>query len=105
MLNFSGEWWYHSLRAVPSGVEDEFIRTTIAVMSAGCSTDLERVMSEASENAPLFVEAFYDACEALESRYPEMTMPGVEQIETNCQVIDLKKNEIHISFVLRRPLI
>ncbi len=37
-------------------------------------------MGEAAENAPLLIEAFYDACEALEGRYPEMVMPGVERI-------------------------
>lgn len=109
MLKFSGEWRYDSPGAVPSGVDDEFrlLIEKICVQgprklilehfkrhfasAAGvehhdssdvgwASTDLERVMSEAAENAPLFIEAFYDACEALESRYPEMTMPGVERI-------------------------
>ena len=109
MLNFSGEWRYESPGALPSGVDDEFrlLIEKICVQgprklilehfkrhfasAAGvqhydssdvdwASTDLERMMSEAAENAPLFVEAFYGACEALESRYPEMTMPGVERI-------------------------
>ena len=44
------------------------------------STDLDSVMSEASENAPLFIEAFYNACEELERRHPEMEMPGVGRI-------------------------
>lgn len=108
-MKFSGEWRYDSPGAVPSGVDDEFrlLIEKICVQgprklvlehfkrhfasAAGvqhhdssdvgwASTDLERVMSEAAENAPLFIEAFYDACEALESRCPEMAMPGVERI-------------------------
>ena len=44
------------------------------------STDLYNVMTEASENAPLFIEAFYNACEELDRRHPEMEMPGVGRI-------------------------
>ena len=109
MLEFSGKWRYDSPGAVPSGVEDEFRQLIERICVQGpkklllehfkrhfasavgvqhydsssvgwASTDLERVMSEAAENAPLFLEAFYDACEALESRYPEMALPGVERI-------------------------
>ncbi len=109
MLEFSGEWRYDSPGAMPSGVKDEFhiliekicaqgsrkqilehfkryFASAAGVQHSDSSnvgwalTDLERVMSEAAENAPLFVEAFFDACEALESRYPEMAMPGVERV-------------------------
>ena len=44
------------------------------------STDLDSLMSAAAENAPLFIEAFHDACENLKSKYPEMEMPGVKRI-------------------------
>ena len=44
------------------------------------STDLYNVMTEASENAPMFIEAFYNACEELDRRNPEMEMPGVGRI-------------------------
>jgi hypothetical protein len=44
------------------------------------STDLDRVMCEASANAPLFIEAFYTACEELQARWPEMTLPEVSRI-------------------------
>ena len=109
MLEFSGEWRYDSPGAMPSGVKDEFRQLIDKICVQGprkqilehfkrhfasaagvqhhdsssvdwASTDLERVMSEASENAPLFLEAFYDACEALKSRCPGMAMPGVERI-------------------------
>ena len=44
------------------------------------STDLDNMMTEASENAPMFIEAFYNACEELDRRHPEMEMPGVVRI-------------------------
>ena len=37
-------------------------------------------MTEASKNAPLFIEAFYNACEELVRWYPQMEMPGVGRI-------------------------
>ncbi len=44
------------------------------------STDLDRIMDTASENAPMFIEAFCNACEELERDRPEMEMPGVGRI-------------------------
>lgn len=44
------------------------------------SSDLNDVMFKAASNAPLFIEAFYNACDELQRRYPEMAMPGVERI-------------------------
>ena len=43
-------------------------------------TDLAWAMSTARENAPLFIEAFHDACEELETSDPEMDLPGVGRI-------------------------
>ena len=109
MLEFSGEWRYDSPGGVVPEVEHKFrnliervcvqgeqkpmyehfkryFATAAGVQhfdsssSSWASTDLDRVMSQAAENAPLFIEAFYDACEALEIRYPEMQLPGVERI-------------------------
>ena len=37
-------------------------------------------MSAAANNAPLFIEAFHKACEALRSRYPQTVVPGVGRI-------------------------
>ena len=44
------------------------------------STDLDSLMSGAAANAPLFIEAFYEACEEFERLHPEMEMPGVGRI-------------------------
>ncbi len=42
-------------------------------------TDLDRDMGQAAENAPLFIEAFYDACEALRSS-GDFAVPDVARI-------------------------
>ena len=47
---------------------------------AWASTDLDNYMDAAAQNAPLFIEAFHDACETLARDYPEVTTPGVERI-------------------------
>lgn len=44
------------------------------------STDLDSLMRTAADNAPLFIEAFYDGCEAFGRLHPEMEMPGVGRI-------------------------
>jgi hypothetical protein len=44
------------------------------------ATDLERVMDEAAANAPLFIEAFYDACQNLGHHNPEMVVPDAARI-------------------------
>jgi hypothetical protein len=43
-------------------------------------SDLDRYMSHAAENAPLFIEAFYDACESLRTRHPDVAVPDVTRI-------------------------
>jgi len=42
-------------------------------------SDLDRLMSQAAENAPLFIEAFYDGCESLRSE-ADLTVPEVGRI-------------------------
>ena len=109
MLEFDGEWRYDSPGAVAPEVESTFRQLIERVCGQGqrheilehfksyfalaegvahyrssdegwASTDLDRVMSGAAANAPLFIEAFYDACEDLQARYQEMVMPGVARI-------------------------
>ncbi len=43
-------------------------------------SDLHDLMSGAAENAPLFVEAFYEACVALRARHPQFAVPDVNRI-------------------------
>ncbi len=42
-------------------------------------SDLDRLMSQAAENAPLFIEAFYDGCEALNGE-TDITVPDAGRI-------------------------
>ena len=109
MLEFEGKWRFESPGPVEREVESAFRQLIDRICGQGwrkgilehfkshfasaagvphytssdegwASTDLDRVMSEASENAPSFIEAFYNACNELERRHPEMELPGVGRI-------------------------
>jgi hypothetical protein len=43
-------------------------------------SDLDSYMSDAAANAPLFIEAFYDACETLHHTRPDYAVPDVALI-------------------------
>lgn len=109
MLRFNGAWRFDSPGAISNGVVNAFFdligriaaqgdRQTIlehfkgyfanasgsaASWSSSASwaeTDLQRYMSDAAENAPLFIESFYDACEALRDNHPEFAAPDVSRM-------------------------
>jgi hypothetical protein len=109
MLKFNGTWRFDSPGKIPYGVINQFSiligkiaaqtdRQTILehfkhyfAGAAGTTsswsssvswaeTDLDGSMRQAAVNAPLFVEAFYDACEALRKTYPEVTIPDLVRI-------------------------
>jgi hypothetical protein len=42
--------------------------------------DLDSYARNASANAPLFIEGFYEACEAARERWPEIAVPDVRRI-------------------------
>jgi len=44
------------------------------------SSDLDRMMGGAAENAPLFIEAFYNACEELRSQRSDIALPDTGRI-------------------------
>lgn len=44
------------------------------------SSDLDTKMDEASGNTPLFIEAFYDACEELRMQRPDITLPEIGRL-------------------------
>jgi hypothetical protein len=108
MLNFNGAWRFDTPGAVPTALVTAFAdligkiatqgdRQTILehfksyfAAAAGTTTswssseswaesDLENYMSQAAENAPLFIEAFYDGCETLRKRHPEFAVPDVNR--------------------------
>lgn len=109
MLNFNGEWRFDSPGALPDGVAgavDDLIGKIVAqgnrrgllehfksyfAGAAGvphypssseswAESDLKKLMRLASENAPLFLEAFYDACESLRHGEPRIAFPSWDRI-------------------------
>ena len=109
MLEFEGKWRYETPGPVEGEVDSAFRQMIDTICGQGnrkgilehfkshfataagvphypssneswASTDLDSVMTEASKNAPLFIEAFYKACDELERSYPKMELPGVERI-------------------------
>ncbi len=47
-------------------------------------SDLEEYMGQAARNAPLFIEAFFDACKALQAGKEDYCAPDAELINTVC---------------------
>jgi hypothetical protein len=43
-------------------------------------SDLDSAMRNASDNGPLFIEAFYDGCDTLRARHPEFALPDLARI-------------------------
>jgi len=107
MLEFSGDWRFDSPGPIPDGVLEDFTTLIGRVTTQGdhqevferfksyfaaaagttaswssstswAQSDLHTLMSEASSNAPLFIEAFYEACEAL--RRDGTAVPDVKLI-------------------------
>jgi hypothetical protein len=106
MLQFNSDWRFDSPGAIPPETyrglyelirplinrdnarmvyehfKDYFAAATGTTASSSSSTswaetDMNSYMSDAKENAPLFIEAFYDACESLPDPTPK---PGVQRI-------------------------
>jgi hypothetical protein len=106
MLKFNAAWRFDSPGEIASGVIVSFFDLICKIANQGdrktnlehfkryfayaagftsCSssglswaeTDLRDYMRKAAENAPLFIEAFYDACEALTKNHPEFGTPDV----------------------------
>jgi hypothetical protein len=109
MLKFNSAWRFDTPGRIADGVSDEFFRLIGKVASQGsrksvlehfkdffagvagttstyssseswAETDLLVYMSSAAENAPLFIEAFYDGCEALRHAHPDWAVPDTMMI-------------------------
>lgn len=109
MLKFNGAWRFKSPGSIAGGVESEFSRMIGRIASQGdrqpilehfkayfagaagvssswsssaswAETDLYNYMTHAAENAPLFIEAFYDACMTLQTAHPEIFVPDTTMI-------------------------
>jgi hypothetical protein len=109
MLKFNGASRFHSPGPIPRPVQDEFFSLIGKIASQGdrqrilehfktyfanaggttsswsssagwAETDLDSYMNHAAENAPLFIEAFYDACLALQTAHPDFAVPDAAMI-------------------------
>lgn len=109
MLKFHPAWRFDSPGEIPNGVSDAFFDLIGKTASQGdrqdiiehfkrffakaagitsgrssnlswAESDLRDHMNRAAENAPLFIEAFVDACESLQQRFPDFGVPDVNRI-------------------------
>ncbi len=109
MLHFEGAWRFDSPGPIPDGVVHAFgdLISKIAAQgsrrtllehfkgyfagaagvphyssssSSWAESDLQQLIEQAAENAPLFIEAFYNACEELRMHNPGMGLPDVGRI-------------------------
>jgi hypothetical protein len=109
MLKFNGAWRFDSPGRIANGVSAEFSKLIGKIASQGsrqsmlehfksyfasaagttsswsssaswAESDLDGYISDAAGNAPLFIEAFYDACESLQSAHPDYAVPDVAMI-------------------------
>jgi hypothetical protein len=109
MLKFNGAWRFDSPGGITSEAINEFYELVAKVAAQGdrwdilehfkfcfaaaagtvtsrsssaswAETDLDTYMGYAAENAPLFIEAFYDACLTLQRKYPGIAIPDVTRM-------------------------
>jgi hypothetical protein len=109
MLHFDGAWRFDTPGPIADGVLDAFeelIRKIVAqgnrqnllehfkshfagaagvphYVSSSASwaeSDLQGLVRQAAGNAPLFIEAFYNACEELRARNPQMGLPDAARL-------------------------
>ncbi len=109
MLKFDPKWRFDSPGEIASGVVSDFFNLIGKIANQGdrkailehfkayfagaagitayssssvswAESDLESYMRQAAENAPLFIEAFYDACEGLAKNHPDFGTPDVARI-------------------------
>jgi hypothetical protein len=67
----------HFKRQFCAAANEPYWRSSDASFAVG---DLQRDMGRAATNAPLFIEAFYDACLSLKVQFPSITIPDVARI-------------------------
>ena len=105
MLKFeNGAWRFHPPASVDNYVVNEFVELIAKIAAQGdlqevlehfksyfagaagttsswsssaswAETDLHSYMTSAAQNAPMFIAAFYDACESLRQKSPDFYMP------------------------------
>lgn len=140
MLKLNKDWRFHSPRIAPPGLVRAFsdfigritnqvenrqriledfkgyfagaagLTANTSSSESWAASDLEDYMSSAAANAPLFIAAFYDCCEDLQKRYPDIALPNLMIInnalrETECgyeiQPPDLISVSVHAPVAVR----
>jgi hypothetical protein len=125
MLKFNSAWRFDSPGAIQIEVVNNFFHLIAKVAAQGnhkgilehfksyfavaagfttnqsssadwAASDLNNYMSHAAENIPLFIEAFYDACEALQRNNPEIAVPDVARMN---RIL----GEHEIGYIIRPP--
>lgn len=109
MLTFNGSWRFDSPGPIPNAVSGDFFdligrissqanrqevlehfktyfasasgsRSSWSSSTSWAESDLLRDMECSAANAPLFIEAFYDACESLANQQPPIAVPDLARI-------------------------
>lgn len=109
MLQFDGKWRFDSPGPIEPAAQEGFRNLINRISSQGqrkvileyfkarfcaaasaeywpsinerfASEDLDRDMSRAGDNAPVFIETFWDACQELRARNPTMVVPDAGRI-------------------------
>lgn len=110
MLNFDGQWRYQSPGEMPADVVNDLLALVMRIATQDASaqdiyeifkrrfaqaagrpisrssseawakSDMKEYASHASDNAALFVEAFYDACADVERRNESIVLPPLDHI-------------------------
>ena len=119
MLQFDGRWRFDSPGPIEAAVQEGFRDLINRVCGQGqrkailehfkarfcaaanteywpstnerfASEDLDRDMARAETNAPVFIEAFWDACQELRARNPAMVVPDAGNITDGARLeVDL----------------
>jgi hypothetical protein len=103
MLIFNGSWRFDSPGPIPDAVHNDFFdligriatqanrqqilehfksyfASAAGSSSSWAESDLQGYMQHAAVNAPLFIEAFYDACHSLANGNPPTAVPDLGRI-------------------------
>jgi hypothetical protein len=124
MLKFKGSWRYEAPAGIPSEVVRDVLQLIGKVAAQGdrqdllehfkayfaeaigatpsrsssaswAETDLQEYMWKAAKNAPLFIEAFYDGCEALRQ--------NADIVPPDVKIINRVLSEHKVDFEIRPP--
>lgn len=124
MLKFNKDWEYEPPSAIPAEVRADFYKHIVRIASKGgqksilehfkdhfaaaagttagssssvswAASDQENYIDDVADNAPLFIDAFYTACDLLRRGDPDLPIPDIDRInqilakhEVGLQILD-----------------